>query len=555
MKNLLRTILFTGIISLTLSSLAAQEKIPSGQYFAALTDRSTYVTGENIYFTSRQIDMTVYDTPCHVLYVDLLSPGGQVVKSGKYSINHRYSHGAIKIPENIQSGTYYLRFYSKWLMNFSARSMQYITVVVINPDIAAKIPPHGENDPEVISTSLEKLHKESPQDFSMELAKKKVKKRENVVFKISSAAQSDHLLNVSVFPDGSNNQSYMAPAKEFIPADQVYHMPEISGITLTGLLQDENTEEPLKNEAVFLTLFGREGGFFPTHTNSQGRFEYSLPNFSGMQEVFLTPKAKGTNIQIDTDVHTGMIKLPFVPLKIDSSENVRILTMARQHQLYRDYFDDADFLSDSAALHQMSFFGEPYKTVVIENFIDLPTLHDYFIELLPEVQIKKSGEHLRLNISGPSAENDLIEPLVLIDGLALTDVKALLDIDPKRIRKIEVVNMPWIRGDNMFGGILSLSSAKGDFAGVDLPESSSFFNYKMYHVETSFPQNNTPAEAYTPDVRNTLYWNPTLLLGKKNSKEITFKAGDLPGKYIIRVCRIDHKGKIFSAEKSFIVED
>ncbi len=556
MKNITRTILFTCFFTAILVSLPAQEKLPSGEYFTALTDRDTYIAGENIYFTGRQITDTAFSFPSTVLYADLLSPSGQVVKSGKFSIDGKYSQGSLTIPEDIPSGTYYLRFYSKWLMNFSARAMQYYTIIIINPDMAATIPPHGETQRDISDLSMERHHHNSAEDYKIELALMNYNKREDVKFKVSSSSQSDILLHVSVFPAGSSNlQMKIPPIYETISAGQVYHLPEVKGITLTGILQHD-TKEALKNEVVYLTIFGNKEGFFPTHTTSGGRFQYTLPDFSGMHEVFLTAKHNGATLQIDSDVHPDIIKLPYVPLKADSSESARWLTMSRQHQLFKDYFGDADTLMiDSTLINHTAFYGKPYKSVEIENFIDLPTLHDYFIELLPEVQINKSDDNLRLTISGPSAENYVIEPLVLIDGIALTNINALLDIDPKRIKKIELVNMPWIRGDNMFGGILSLTSVKGDFAGVDLPETSSFFNYKLYAEEKHFPQYYTPVQAYIPDVRNTLYWNPSLLVKPGMKKETAFKTGDLPGKYIIRVSKIDEKGKIFSQDLSFIIEE
>jgi len=93
---------------------------------------------------------------------------------------------------------------------------------------------------------------------------------------------------------------------------------------------------------------------------------------------------------------------------------------------------------------------------------------------------------LILGLNGSGKNSYCNKPLVLIDKIPVSDIEELLRISTKRIKHIDMVNEIYIKGDNIYGGIISIISEKGDLAGVKLPENSIFFNYNGFT-----PQPNT----------------------------------------------------------------
>jgi len=119
-----------------------------------------------------------------------------------------------------------------------------------------------------------------------------------------------------------------------------------------------------------------------------------------------------------------------------------------------------------------------------------------------------------------------------------------------------VVTVPYVRGDIIFGGIISLFSKKGDLAGIDLPSIGRFITYSMLNRDFSKVVPD-PKNQHVPDLRNCLFWNPYLKLKEAEPTEISFNTGDNAGDYVIVVRGIDKTGKtkVTSTEFSVISDE
>jgi hypothetical protein len=68
-----------------------------------------------------------------------------------------------------------------------------------------------------------------------------------------------------------------------------------------------------------------------------------------------------------------------------------------------------------------------------------------------------------------------------------------------------MLNSPYIKGDITYGGVVSIYSKDGDIAGIDLPQFSQIFNFKMFYSSLPFG-NNEMAEENEPKISNSLCW-------------------------------------------------
>jgi hypothetical protein len=105
-------------------------------------------------------------------------------------------------------------------------------------------------------------------------------------------------------------------------------------------------------------------------------------------------------------------------------------------------------------------------------------------------------------------------------------------MSPRLIERIELVNSPYIKGNITYGGIISFFSKNGDFAGIDLPTSGTFINYQFLEDCPGTIPDVTMAKNI-PDTRNTVYWDPDLLLDGDGKAEASFIAPETPGLYVI----------------------
>ena len=169
---------------------------------------------------------------------------------------------------------------------------------------------------------------------------------------------------------------------------------------------------------------------------------------------------------------------------------------------------------------------------------------------LAKVRKRQGGKYFK--VLGTQTGLTDFDPLILVDLVAVDNPALVLAIPPLNISRIEVVNMLYVKGDQTYGGIINIISKRGDFAGIDLPSSGVFINYGFLAGSSHYPGNNPPPQHF-PDTRNTLFWEPHLVLNKGNTAKLSFTTADTPGRYLIILKGINLSGELFSKSVSFRV--
>ena len=525
--------------------------------FSVITDRSLYTADEYIYFTVCEASSSdiAEEGLSKVLYVDLISPDGQIVKSSKYPFHNRKTHSAIRIPAETPSGTWYLRVYSKWLRNYEVNDMSYASVKIVNPATLDHLPVDTKAGDDYVLSFEDK--QDRIEGLTIFTDKDEYGKREEVSLILENLyGNSISEFSLSVVPAAAAmNQIKNIPNGTYIEKNPDF-LPEIRELSLSGKVRNVNTGEFEPFAHVFLTLLDPERNFYPGITDSSGSFNFSLPPYTGKRDLFISVRGEqgdSLEVLVDNDFAAEHKPLPSTRLDLDSTEYALALEIIRNQQLKAQYYPDT-FQYEEESRDEVPFYGEPARSVEISEYIDLPNLEEYFLELLPMVRVIRSQGRLAFRINGPQAEMNIYDPAVMVDGVAMHDNKAVLEIDPRRIRKIDVIDRPYLRGDVLFGGIISILSREDDFAGVDLPGSGLFLTYRFYEPGAENPQSFLPEEKNLPDPRNTLYWNPSLILKRGEEKQIKFRTSDNSGKYKIIVSGVNEEGKVVRNTSEFRVE-
>jgi hypothetical protein len=136
-------------------------------------------------------------------------------------------------------------------------------------------------------------------------------------------------------------------------------------------------------------------------------------------------------------------------------------------------------------------------------------------------------------------------------------VDSLLSVSPGLIKHIDLVNRVYIRGNNTYGGIISIISRNGDLAGEFLREGTSFFRFGTFNstVDAGFPDyQDIDYNKRIPDLRTTLFWNPRQEVAASRKKPIEFYTSDISGTYIALVRGVTPEGDIIEGSCEFRVE-
>jgi hypothetical protein len=185
-------------------------------------------------------------------------------------------------------------------------------------------------------------------------------------------------------------------------------------------------------------------------------------------------------------------------------------------------------------------------------------MQEVFFELLPGIIIRERKAGYEMNITNPLTGSFYIEPpLVMIDGVIINDLAVLVDLDPVLVEKIEVVRTPYLFGDLILHGIVNVITREGNFSNITMPEYAVILPYRVVEKPPFFTAPEYLDEqkklSRTPDLRNTLYWDPSVRTDKRGEASVTFWTSDLPGSYTINVQGITSAGEKISVQRSFIV--
>jgi len=536
------------------------------------TDRSMYAVGEKIYFRVYNLSHPrLKETGwSKIIYIELIDAGHTSFANGKFALENWGASGYIIIPETVPTGNYYLRVYTKWMRNYSPSLYSYSKVKIINPYKEELNVVEIPNTNKYISSETvlgkDSIINDAIQCFS---GQNKYEKRKKATLKITlpdnnRISPDGYCLSVikSGAIDSYINGITVANFEDHEKPEEVKYYPETKGMSLSGKVIRKDQNIPSSHAEVHLSILGDQPEYFGYLTNEKGQFFFSLPHRNGVQNLYIGVETKDdhpVDILIDNDFSTEMIDLQQIPFILSEDEKRMAREIMFNMQLQKAFrqTSDSNSVSNKVYPKHFHFYGEPSVTIVIDDYIELPTLEEFFYELIPEVVLMRRKEQVYFVIQGNHSDLAIYKPLVLLDMVPVSDINSLLRIPPDRIHHIEVINATYVRGNMCFGGIISVFSHKRDLAGIDLPTKSYFFDFKTYEPqqEIRFPDySDIKTIERTPDFRNCMYWNPNVRVSPGESISINFYTSDNQGEYTILIRGISAEGIILEGRSTFVVE-
>jgi len=543
------------------------------------TDRSLYISGESIYFSAVIFYANESDTLLNsrILYCEVLTPDGTILLKNKYRINASLVQGCIPIPEKTLTGYYYLRAYTKRMRDFGPLTYNYVAIKIVNPSSNEVLSIDLDRD----TTDIKKssfINEELTNIISVGIDKASYLPHDTIIV---SYQQSDLLkakvknLCLSIVPQGTESkESFIPDANQAKKEEKVFY-PETKGLSLAGRVTASSI--PVVNKRVNLSIIGEGRDFMSVRTDNAGRFYFALPDYYGSRDIFICAEyssVKDGKIWVDNDFCTAPIQLPSPEFSLSEKERAVALKLAINKQIGTCFLSSNHKDSSSTIQKSISFYGKPTTIIKIDKYIVLPTLEEYFNELPSNVRVKKRKGESYFVVSGIK-EASFYDPLVLIDWVAVDEPAKVLALSPQSISHIEVVTEDYIKGGQTYGGIISIISKKGDFAGIDLPTTGIFINYIFLNPNLC-TETGDSIKPQQPDFRNTVLWKPILNMdnkefsrkssfsdkgikpgGSKNKgrvENIVTTAPDVPGIYSVVIKGITTNGELFSTTRNFSIK-
>ena len=554
------------------------DQIPASlnEKIEVMTDRHLYAVGEKILFAGIRLCPSGLDSACwsRVLYLELLTPGGSSVAQGKFPLYGSGASGHLSIPENLLTGNYYLVAYTKWMRNFSPMNFCYRSLKIFNPftaQLEASSPGNGTGQTE------DREEKSLREVIRCHTERSVYGQREKVRLSISIPASARSLTGTYTVSVVRKNVTLTQNTPEIRPAEVLHHnppgtlfLPESRGLSLSGRLVPADSATRVGHAAVQLALLGQEPEFRVATTGSDGSFIFALDSMTGRNDMYITSPFKGPplEIRIDNDFANPSVRFPEIPFILSEAEKkgageIIFNSQINSHFPSRDTGNPGSEEARERAAEDgpiKAFYGLPSRSVLIDDYIELPTLKEVLIELIPGVTPRVRNRVPYLIFSGNKLSFTLINqytPLLLVDHVPVFDLEKLLLMSPKKIERVEILNEIYIIGHHTYGGILNIITRKGDLAGIDLPEHAYFFDFTSFLPQDGpvFPSHSSQEfDSENPDYRNCLYWSAGIPVLPGEETGLDFYTADNSGEYTAIIRGFAEDGTLLLGTCDFRVE-
>ena len=538
-----------------------------------------FLAGETIYYKVYCFDPNyVASTLSKVAYVELIDQDKNTVFRHKLRLISGKGSSDFFVPATVKSGNYKLIGYTQWMRNNGVTTFFRGDVTIVNPftnDQDAILENSDTLQVQEVADVNKSLVSEKKDDYlELKLKKDQYAKREYVKLELKTLKKDLSFGNYSLsvrkippvrIPERTsllNNQKSNIK-KQIKSRSEITYLPELRGELITGKILHKDSSLPAKNVKVSLSVPGKNYIFKVSNTNDLGEFYFSI------DKAYSSDQAVLQVIESDKEKYT-----------IQSSQYESINYDAIEFSRFKLTADYKDFLTQQSVSNQIenayqnrrpdsikepgrlpSFFDAKATHYVLDDYTRFPTVKETIIEVVDQVYTtKKEGKNI-MKVRGLDGllSSTTTLPLVLVDGLYITDHDEIINFSANKVKKISFVSGKYFYSTKVFDGILSFETIAGDFESQTTIGEESYLKRlplfkpqaeKKYHRQEYRSKED---QKRIPDFRTQLLWEPNISITKEEGTYSVYTS-DVPGVYEIYLTGITNNGHRIELSKKFTVQ-
>jgi hypothetical protein len=343
------------------------------------------------------------------------------------------------------------------------------------------------------------------------------------------------------------------------PADRNV-APEYMGHVVQGRVTDVRTGKPAKDIITYLSIPGKSIQLYSARSNEQGIVRFEVDNFYGAKDIVMQTELPDSLYHIDNinpfAETPSLIQIPI----FNVSENVKEQVVARSlaMQVQNSYHNQYTAQLQPQKADSSTFYGVPDEHYLLDAYTRFTVMEEVLREYVTAVQPRQRNKHYYLRVSNwPYRQFFEEDPLILLDGVPITNTDRLMAFSPLKIKALDVVARRYFLGPSKMSGIVSFKTYKGDLAGFQLDPRQVVLEYEGLQGQREFyaPSYTTAKqiESRLPDFRNLLYWNPQVSTTQQGQAVLKFHTSDQEGRYLIVVQGMTTDGRASVAQQAIVV--
>ncbi len=327
-------------------------------------------------------------------------------------------------------------------------------------------------------------------------------------------------------------------------------LPETEGPVINGKIINKLTGLPVGYSGAILSIPGAEGAFSSATSNAQGLVHFGFKDIYKNNALVVQPALmKDSSYRIDiTNPWSDKFSSASIPsLVIAKDQENELLNRSISNQVENGYGLEQKHRYEINNPDTTSFYGRPDRSYNLDDYTRFQTMEEVLREYVEDVRVRKEGEKfsfkVRNRLFGTYFEED---PLILCDGIPVTDATRIINLDPLKVKKIEVVMHNYYNGSSVFAGIINVKSYNGELGTTQIDPNALVVEYEGLQQQRVFYspgyKSREEQESHMPDFRNVLYWAPQVSTGPDGNARLTFYTSDLKGKFAVVIQGITADG-------------
>lgn len=557
MKQKIKYCLFVVSVFFAAIKPASAEKIPRETIVVNLSEHYL-LTGESAGFSlmvSNQKDLPGKQISS-LGFVELLNTSGQSVVRQKVLLKNGTGSGVISLPETLPTGNYYFVAYTSWLRNFGEENFSVTEIKVVRPGDDFSTTEINEE-----FKAINFVQQEAYKNLDLRLEKTFFSYREKVKLELIPGETFENaIVSLAVRKkEPAFTENGMGQPDPTHPVEQINFLPDYKGILLTGLLRNKQTGNPLPGQQVFLSFPGENVEIKHTATESDGRFRFLLEPVGGEKDLVFLTESENAGVWLDEKYSDSLnISIVSDSLVLNKHE-VDFFTEKYINRQLQQKFNPREFFVDTVSDKSSAycFYDDPLQIIRIQEYIQLDSLHEYFYELIPTVNLSRKNKKYTMRISSSDKNYNFgNNPALFVDGVYYPYPGELMNTDAAKIDRIEVIPEVYYYRNLTFDGIVSVFSKNANFMDFPLLPNMTRVFYHLAEVPKKLllPHSKETVPSNIPDLRWLVYWNPEMKIESSNPVSVEFTTSDLKGEFEISLSGITGDGKIIRSYQTFTVE-
>lgn len=332
------------------------------------------------------------------------------------------------------------------------------------------------------------------------------------------------------------------------------YMPEVSGHIISAKITDTRTSSPANGIISYLSVPGKNVRLYTARSDSLGGMKFHTRDLYGPSELVAQNnylRDSTYTIELSSPFSPSRLSFPVLSMALTEGFRDQLLTQSVGNQVQNLYLRDKLRTFYAKAQDSASFYLNPDKSYILDNFVRFNTMEEVLREYVLEVPVTRQRDDFFVWVSYKRHYNDSyqnVEPLILYDGVAVFDHgNRMVKYDPKKVKSIEVFRKKYYQGPAMFNSIINFKSYKSNLPDFQLDIRATVIDYEGAQLRREFyaPIYETAEQSADrmPDFRNLLFWSPDVNIDASGKKTVSFYTSDQKGKYKIVIQGITSSGK------------